>query len=128
MSYSEVIDRNKDKYFLDFAEKFFGEYIWLNAKSKDDTSTAFIVAFYTVIQSRCSADDSTSAKIVYKSMKQKCNITENYYEFKKVLEELKLKSASKGLIPFVKTNIEKQFEVFEQLYSMYEIKYAPMLD
>ena len=128
MSYLEIIDKNKDNYFYKFADKFFGENAWISAKSNDDASIAFIVAFYTVIQSRCNANDDVASRIVYNSMKKKCNINENYDEFKKILEKFKLKSAAKGLIPFVKTKIEKNFEVFEQLYAMYEMKYVPMLD
>ena len=70
MSYLEIIDKNKDSYFYKFADKFFGENAWTSAKSNDDASIAFIVAFYTVIQSRCNANDDVASRIVYNSMKK----------------------------------------------------------
>ena len=126
-NFNEIINKNRNEFFRVFAEKFFHEEFWSELKINTDQKTAFIVGFYTVIESRCNTSSEETAKLVYNSIKDKCQVKETFDEFLVILKKMKLKCAKKGLIPFIKTNIEKNFEVFESLYALYEEKYAPKL-
>tara|TARA_Y100000816_G_C25729993_1_gene384496 strand:+ start:102 stop:518 length:417 start_codon:yes stop_codon:yes gene_type:complete len=126
-NFNDKINKNRNDFFKVFAEKFFHVDFWSELKINSDQKTAFIVGFYTVIESRCNTNSDETAKLVYNSIKEKCQVQETFDEFMLILEKMKLKCATKGLIPFIKTNIEKNFEVFESLYALYEEKYAPKL-
>ena len=126
-NFSEIINKNRSEFFRVFAEKFFHEEFWHEAKALSDQNVAFIIGFYTVIEERCNTKNKNTAELVFNSIKDKCHVHETLDEFQVIIEKMKYKCAKKGLVPFVKTNIQKNFELFESLYAMYEEKYAPKL-
>ena len=122
MSFIPEIYNNRDKYFLNFANEFFGKNFWIKVIEEDKYSCILLCGFFTIIKSRCNTSKSETSEIVYNSLKEKFSIEENYEEFSAILEKNNQSYGFKSVIPFLNSDIKKVMNSFEKMYLFYETK------
>ena len=119
-----AIYEKRHKYFLNFANKFFGENFWNKVLEDDEFSCAWLCAFYTIVKSRCNTSNEETSEIIYNSLKKKFLKEESYYSFCQILKKNNLKLGFKSNTPFLNSKLKTAFDAFENLYLKYEIKMA----
>ena len=124
MSFIPAIYEKRHEYFLNFANKFFGENFWNKVLEDDEFSCAWLCAFYTIVKSRCNTSNEETSEIIYNSLKKKFLKKESYDNFCQILKKHNLKLGFKSNIPFLNSKLKRAFDAFENLYLRYEIKMA----
>ena len=122
MSFIPEIYERRHEFYLNFANKFFTEEFWGEVLVDEKIACVYLCAFYSAIKNRCNTSVKETSEIVYNSLKSKCLKNQTYEDFYKILNKHNLKLGFKANIPFLNSELKKQFESFEYLYLSYERK------